>query len=154
MLAFYQALLHSDWPELLLKQPAASRVTDSNNAPSFAGIRVRMGAHTGRPTCRRNPVTGRMDYFGPVVNLSARISDTAHGGQVVCTQDVRDAICVALEAESPAAEAAPLIQDFRPVFVHHGVHPLKGIKELTPIFQVSSHELASRVFPPLRAGKQ
>ena len=37
-------------------------------------------------------VTGRMDYFGPVVNASARISDAGHGGQIVVSDEVLEVI--------------------------------------------------------------
>lgn len=57
-----------------------------------------MGVHTGESKDeRRNPVTGRMDYFGSFVNLAARVSDSAHGGQVVCTDAV-----VEIVQQSPA----------------------------------------------------
>ncbi len=83
-----QQLNDSVWPDDLLTQPGGKKETAPNNNEEvvFNGIRVRMGIHTGAPNCRRNPVTGRMDYFGPDVNRSARVSDTAHGGQVVMTQ--------------------------------------------------------------------
>jgi predicted ATPase len=40
-------------------------------------IRVRMGVHTGTATERAG------DYFGPTLNLAARIADAGHGGQVL-----------------------------------------------------------------------
>jgi len=31
-----------------------------------------------------------MDYFGAVVNCSARVSDAGHGGQIMITQEICD----------------------------------------------------------------
>eukprot|EP00455_Lapot_gusevi_P049603 TRINITY_DN7065_c0_g4_i1.p1 TRINITY_DN7065_c0_g4~~TRINITY_DN7065_c0_g4_i1.p1 ORF type:complete len:173 (-),score=68.61 TRINITY_DN7065_c0_g4_i1:188-676(-) len=124
---------------------------DDTGVVVFNGIRIRMGIHTGFPNCRRNPVTGRMDYFGPVVNLSARISDTAHGGQIVCSDEVKEALTQAIDESN--ANFSRQAKDFNPIATDMGMHSLKGIKELVKIWQVSSQALSSRQFPPLRAGK-
>ena len=36
----------------------------------YRGLSVRMGIHYGAPVCEADPITGRMDYFGPMVNRS------------------------------------------------------------------------------------
>lgn len=46
------------------------------------------GIHTGAPLCREDPVTGRMDYYGPVVNTAARIGSYPKGGQIVIGEAV------------------------------------------------------------------
>ena len=39
---------------------------------------------TGKPTeCRPHNLTGRMDYFGPIVNTTARVMAKAMGGQIL-----------------------------------------------------------------------
>ena len=46
-------------------------------------LTVRMGLHLGEPDQRDG------DYFGPVVNTTARVSAVGHGGQVLFTEPVR-----------------------------------------------------------------
>ncbi len=74
--AVQRALLQATWPAGVVTLPYAQEVRSATSSlPLLKGIRVRMGIHTGKPSCRRNPVTGRMDYFGPMVNRTARVSD-------------------------------------------------------------------------------
>ncbi|KNE73408.1 hypothetical protein AMAG_17570 [Allomyces macrogynus ATCC 38327] len=61
---------------------------DGDDVVIFRGIRVRMGIHCGQPSCERDPITGRMDYFGRMVNRSARISSSADGGEITISADV------------------------------------------------------------------
>ncbi len=46
------------------------------------GLRVRMGVHVGTPRQVRDPLTRKIEFVGPAVNLAARITALAHGGQV------------------------------------------------------------------------
>ena len=48
--------------------------------------RIRVGLHTGEPFLYNN------DYFGPVVNRAAHICNSAHGGQVILSEETRAAI--------------------------------------------------------------
>jgi predicted ATPase len=47
-------------------------------------LRVRIGVHTGEAQYRDG------DYFGPVLNRTARLMAVAHGGQIVCSQATAD----------------------------------------------------------------
>lgn len=91
-----EELLLADWPTEILAHPDGQEVKDENtNCLTFRGLRVRMvikstcivlmkqGVHAGKPLCQIDPVTGRMDYFGKMVNRAARISAVANGGQVL-----------------------------------------------------------------------
>ena len=70
------------------KKKKDSAIEKLGNETMFKGLRVRMGIHVGEPECQQDPVTGRMDYFGQMVNRSARVEGFTHGGQVVISSDV------------------------------------------------------------------
>ena len=53
---------------------------------------MRMGVHVGTPKAVRDPITRRVEYIGPVVNATARITALTHGGQIVLSQAVYEKI--------------------------------------------------------------
>jgi predicted ATPase len=88
------------------------------------GLPVRMGIATGEAECRGE------DYFGPVLNRTARVMAAGHGGQI-------------LVARSTAA----VVQGIE--FVDLGEHRLRDLAGVEHLFQVASAGLVS-AFPPLR----
>jgi class 3 adenylate cyclase len=90
-------------------------------------VRVRIGLHAGRPTLT---TTG---YVGIAVNTVARIADAGHGGQILVSSGLRDAV------ELPQGITLSSL----------GAHRLRGIPDEHELFQVMSPDLAT-AFPPLR----
>src|SRR5690606_3378046 len=81
-------LLSGNWPEEILMMDSARIEKDADGTVLFRGLRVRMGIHVGEPIIEQDPVTGRVDYFGPVVNRAARVENQAQGGQIVISSAV------------------------------------------------------------------
>ena len=73
--------LDEDWPVELSKHPDAAIEPHPSlkGQVLYRGLRVRMGVHYGEPRAERDPITTRMDYFGPMVNRSARVEGATHG---------------------------------------------------------------------------
>ena len=101
----------------------------SHRWPDDVEVRVRMGIHSGYPT--RNEA----NYIGMAVHTTARISDAAHGGQIVISGDTR----TALTGMTPAGVR----------YKNLGEHHLRGIPDHHRLYQVVAEGLTSR-FPPLR----
>eukprot|EP01063_Lacrimia_lanifica_P014788 TRINITY_DN2133_c0_g2_i2.p1 TRINITY_DN2133_c0_g2~~TRINITY_DN2133_c0_g2_i2.p1 ORF type:complete len:2057 (+),score=546.29 TRINITY_DN2133_c0_g2_i2:112-6282(+) len=132
-------LVNAPWPAGLLDnfdpltdiKPA--RQGEGVGGNLWRGLRMRMGIHTGCPTCLPDPVSGRMDYWGPMVNKSARISSVATGGQVVMSAGVYEQCKADLEREKAH------VKDL-------GSFELKGINGKTQIYEVLPKELRARDF--------
>jgi predicted ATPase/class 3 adenylate cyclase len=88
-------------------------------------LRVRMGLHLGTAQERAD------NYFGPEVNLAARVMSAAWGGQILCTAAVVDAANGAIAVDG------------------RGAHRLRDIAGPTTLFQVLGPSLPTD-FPPLR----
>lgn len=80
-------LLDEAWPQEILSSVNGQEVVDADGNVIFRGLSVRMGIHWGTPVCEVDPVTKRMDYFGPMVNRASRISSVADGGQITVSSD-------------------------------------------------------------------
>ncbi len=91
-------------------------------------IQIRVGIHQGESQVREG------DYFGPVVNRTARLMSAGHGGQILVSA------AVAGEIGDNVTEAAA-IRDL-------GRHRLKDLAEPEHIFQVVASGLPES-FPPL-----
>lgn len=81
------ALLEAPWPAEILSSDHCREYRDSDDNVIFRGLSVRMGIHWGNPVCEMDPITRRMDYFGPMVNRAARVSGAADGGQIYVSSD-------------------------------------------------------------------
>ena len=110
---------------------AAQRALAAASFDAVGGLPVRMGVHGGAAQARDG------DFFGPVVNRVARVMDAGHGGQVVVTDTVVDAVGDALGEH-----------EIR--FSDLGVHRLKGLARPLELYRVDHPELATE-FPALRS---
>jgi predicted ATPase/class 3 adenylate cyclase len=70
---------------------AAQRALASHEWPEDAGIRVRMGLHTGEPTPTAD------GYVGLDMHRAARVAAAAHGAQVLLSQTTRDLLPESLD---------------------------------------------------------
>jgi len=73
-------LMKCNWPAAILQHKDACVSCDN----TWKGLRVRMGAHTGRPAhVTKHEVTGRVRYAGLSVVLAKAIEDVCNGGQIL-----------------------------------------------------------------------
>jgi class 3 adenylate cyclase len=97
--------------------------------PDGLDIRIRIGLHTGRPTLTD---TG---YVGLAVHTASRICFASHGGQILLSGAVREAV----------AGAEPIGIGFGDL----GQHQFHGLPAPESLFQVEAADLPAQ-FPPPR----
>ncbi|MBF0548295.1 MAG: tetratricopeptide repeat protein [Candidatus Riflebacteria bacterium] len=135
-LTVQERLMAAEWPPQLFGLTDAAKVLDTHGRPIFCGLRVRMGIHSGIPECKPDPKTGRMDYFGPMVNRAARVGGAAHGGQILVSGSVWERVSSRLSGIGS------------PFFCDLGQHRLKGLESLEQLVMLIPMSLAERRFPP------
>lgn len=89
--------------------------------PSFPALRT--GLHAG-PAVERDG-----DYFGATVNIAARVSAFARGGEIVCTERI-----AAIASEQGIAAARPM-----------GTVRLKNVAQPVALYELNSHEKAQEL---------
>ncbi len=107
----------------------AQRALFAAHLPAGVVLRVRMALHTGECDERDG------DYFGPAVNLVARLMEVAHGGQMLVSHSTAD-----------------LVHDRPPAGTHLvdlGSHLLRDLDRSEAVFQLVVDGVPSD-FPPLR----
>ncbi|KAM3583517.1 cysteinyl-tRNA synthetase [Umbelopsis sp. WA50703] len=126
-------LLEADWPAGIL-DTEDGREIEKDGVVIYKGLSVRMGIHWGSPVFERNPITNRMDYFGPVVNKAGRICTAADGGQICVSSDVIAALRSfpgVLEGDdSPSTDPAHNGDDLTSVMAGSGRSISKDIVQL------------------------
>jgi class 3 adenylate cyclase len=110
---------------------AIQRRMRTSRWPPGMVVLVRVGLHTGRPTLTD---TG---YVGLAVNTAARVCFAAHGGQIMVSNAVR--------------EAMPDPETFEAAFRDLGMHQLHGLPEPLALLQLEVSDLPIK-FPPPRIG--
>ena len=162
-----QHLLEVDWPSEIMNSVHCSEVLDGDENVIYRGLSVRMGVHWGNPVCEPDPVTRRMDYFGPMVNRAARISGAADGGQIYVSQDYIGEIQRSLESfadpersgstgsEDDLLNDDPMAQSIRRELralssqgfevKDMGTQKLKGLENPELIYLMYPHSLAGRL---------
>ncbi|ORX68152.1 adenylyl cyclase [Linderina pennispora] len=116
-LAVQLTFLSADWPQEILDSPHGCPIywpddaSESDRQLVYRGLRVRMGVHFGSPVSEEDPVTRRMDYFGPMVNRASRVSGAADGGQIYISRDVMDEVYAIMDIFEAADQSA--ITDMR-----------------------------------------
>ncbi|EJD02692.1 adenylyl cyclase [Fomitiporia mediterranea MF3/22] len=144
-------LLRASWPLEILECEDGEEVYDDKNGKLIKrGLSVQMGVHYGMPVCESEPITHRMDYFGPMVNRAARIAGSANGGEILASADVVREIYSQVLNETynpsnPESKAFDTtIEGIDIEIIPVGERPLKGLKEPEILSLVYPKELIGR----------
>eukprot|EP01080_Neovahlkampfia_damariscottae_P005223 gene5223-8835_t len=90
-LQIQERFIHIDWPEKLLNSTFCKKISGKERV-IFNGLRIKIGIYKGIPLVKTDSLTQREDYFGPCVNIAARLVSKAHGGMILTSHEVWELI--------------------------------------------------------------
>ncbi|OWZ18334.1 hypothetical protein PHMEG_0007585 [Phytophthora megakarya] len=137
MLAFFTPASAILWcGEFQLRIRQKFREWDLENENQELRFSMSMGIETGVPaSVSPHKTSGRADYFGNIVNQTARIAKAAHGGQVLIGGDAWSAFCEA-QVASPSQQIIAKAEKIKNIpgstvfqFKAHGHYNFKGISK-------------------------
>ncbi|KAG9408033.1 hypothetical protein AC1031_021271 [Aphanomyces cochlioides] len=144
MLAFFRPADAIAWCGEVQKQVHALFERDPNGIQ----FKISMGIETGVPvSVSPHKSSGRADYFGNIVNQTARIAKAAHGGQIMMGGDAWTAFMQDTVTYSERRNASGLPFYFK----GHGRFVFKGIANGTLLVEVVPVGLEHIVHEPLTA---
>ena len=152
-LAVQVQLMHEPWPSEILECEEGKEVWDSDGNLIARGLSVRVGIHCGVPVCEPDPITKRMDYFGPMVIRAARISGHAAGGQIMCSADVVREINARVTETGPDTE-------YSEIQPPHAIEAIRRMNiKVIPVGEIKLKgleipEMVSLIYPGSVAGRQ
>ena len=120
-------LLDEPWPKEILDLPEGREVRDASGTLIARGLSLRMGIHCGAPVCEMDPISRRMDYYGPMVNHVSHVANSAAGGQILLSADALRELKVEA-ASSDLAIIQKALQLLEPEFINLGEQKLKGLE--------------------------
>lgn len=82
------AIDNHHWPPKIVEYFQRAKYEETESTIPHDGLVIRMGLHFGKPyKAVMNPTSQRMDYYGPMINTSARIQSQAEGGQIAVSDE-------------------------------------------------------------------
>mmetsp|Transcript_5466 Transcript_5466/g.8069 ORF Transcript_5466/g.8069 Transcript_5466/m.8069 type:complete len:596 (+) Transcript_5466:845-2632(+) len=130
-------LIEQKWPKELYQMDDCKIEYNTKGQILFRGLRVRLGMNFGPVREQEDVVTGRVDYFGPVVNKASRVEGKAVGGLNVISESTWNEM-KRLRDNEGFDTSSFLIKDM-------GKHSLKGIKEEERLHAILPPHLFERV---------
>jgi predicted ATPase/class 3 adenylate cyclase/Tfp pilus assembly protein PilF len=106
------------------------RAMRAHTWPDGVEVRLRIGLHTG------TPLVTQTRYVGLDVHRAARICQAAWGGQILLTEEARDALASSLPSGCSLKDLGP--------------HRLRGLQRAEHVFQLV-HDALPAEFPPVRS---
>lgn len=146
MLAFHDPVAALLWAGGVQREMAKARFD--------MGIELAIGIETGEPTSvTPHCTTGRADYFGQIVNQTARIAKSAQDGQILlgprAWTRIEEHQYPTLSLDTLSVEDKSSSTPF--VFYYLGEYQYKGLDESTSIVEARNLDQVHKVFPQIKA---